>query len=43
MKEFGGDRKIECGSIDDLSVRVYGDTAIVTGRSVIKAVIKAVG
>jgi ketosteroid isomerase-like protein len=34
MKEFGGDRKIESGSVDDLSVRVYGDTAVVTGRSV---------
>src|SRR5262245_46232188 len=33
MKEFGGDRKIESGSLDDLSVRLYGDAAVVTGRS----------
>lgn len=36
MKEFGsGDRKIESGSVDDLSIRVFGDTAVVTGRSVL--------
>jgi ketosteroid isomerase-like protein len=36
MKEFGsGDRRIESGSVDDLNVRVFGDIAIVTGRSVL--------
>lgn len=36
MKEFGsGDRKIESGSIDDLTVRRYGGTVIVTGRSML--------
>jgi ketosteroid isomerase-like protein len=36
MKELGsGDRRIESGSIDDLNIRVFGDIAIVTGRSVL--------
>lgn len=36
MKELGsGDRRIESGSVDDLNIRVYGDTAVVTGRSVL--------
>ncbi|MFY9610883.1 MAG: nuclear transport factor 2 family protein [Blastocatellia bacterium] len=36
MKEFGsGDRRIESGSIDDLKVRVFGEIAVVTGRSVL--------
>jgi hypothetical protein len=36
MKEFGsGDRRIESGSVDDLNVRVFGDVAIVTGRSML--------
>lgn len=36
MREFGsGDRKIETGSVDDLTIRVFGDIAIVTGRSVL--------
>jgi hypothetical protein len=35
MQEFGsGERKIESGSVDDLNIRVFGDTAVVTGRSV---------
>jgi ketosteroid isomerase-like protein len=34
MQEFGsGERKIESGSVDDLNIRVFGDTAVVTGRS----------
>jgi ketosteroid isomerase-like protein len=34
MKEFGsGDRRIESGSIDDLRVQVFGEIAVVTGRS----------
>jgi len=33
MKEFGGDRRIESGSIDDLKVRELGEIAVVTGRS----------
>lgn len=34
MKELGsGDRRIESGSVDDLRVRVFGNTAVVTGRS----------
>lgn len=34
MKEFGsGDRRIESGSIDNLEVRVFGEIAVVTGRS----------
>ncbi|HSF23102.1 MAG TPA: nuclear transport factor 2 family protein [Blastocatellia bacterium] len=34
MKEFGsGDRRVESGSVDDLKVRVFGETAVVTGRS----------
>src|SRR6266705_5511121 len=36
MQEFGsGDRRIEAGSVDDLSVRVFGDVAVVTGRSIL--------
>ncbi|MEK6407768.1 MAG: nuclear transport factor 2 family protein [Acidobacteriota bacterium] len=36
MQELGsGERKIESGSADDLNVRVFGDTAVVTGRSVL--------
>ena len=36
MQEFGsGERKIESGSVDDLNIRVFGDTAVVTGRSVL--------
>ncbi len=36
MKEFGsGDRRIESGSIDDIKVRVFGELAVVTGRSVL--------
>jgi ketosteroid isomerase-like protein len=36
MAEFGsGDRRIESGSIDDLNIRVFGDVAVVTGRSVL--------
>jgi ketosteroid isomerase-like protein len=36
MQEFGsGDRRIESGSVDELNVRVFGDIAIVTGRSVL--------
>ena len=36
LKELGsGDRRIESGSVDDLRIRTYGDTAIVTGRSVL--------
>lgn len=36
MQEFGsGDRKIESGSVDDLNVRMFGGTAVVTGRSVL--------
>jgi uncharacterized protein DUF4440 len=36
MKEIGsGERRIDSGSVDDLNIRRYGDTAIVTGRSVL--------
>jgi hypothetical protein len=36
MQELGsGDRKIESGSVDDLNIRLFGDTAVVTGRSVL--------
>ena len=36
MQEFGsGERRIESGSVDELNVRVFGDIAIVTGRSVL--------
>jgi ketosteroid isomerase-like protein len=36
MQEFGsGDRRIESGSVDDLNVRVFGEIAVVTGRSVL--------
>ena len=36
MQELGsGERKIESGSVDDLNVRVFGDAAVVTGRSVL--------
>jgi ketosteroid isomerase-like protein len=36
MQELGsGDRKIESGSVDDLTIRVFGGTAVVTGRSVL--------
>ena len=36
MQEFGsGERRIESGSVDDLSVRTFGNFAIVTGRSVL--------
>ena len=36
MQELGsGDRRIESGSIDDLNVRVFGNVAVVTGRSVL--------
>lgn len=36
MQELGsGDRRIESGSVDELNVRVFGDIAIVTGRSVL--------
>lgn len=36
MQEFSsGDRKIESGSVDDLNIRLFGDTAVVTGRSVL--------
>ena len=36
MREFGsGERRIETGAVDDLSVRVFGDVAVVTGRSVL--------
>jgi ketosteroid isomerase-like protein len=36
MQEFGsGDRRIEAGSVDDLNVRVFGDVAVVTGRSIL--------
>ena len=36
MQELGsGERRIESGSVDDLSVRAFGDFAIVTGRSVL--------
>lgn len=41
MKEFGsGDRRIESGSVDDLNIRVYGDTAVVTSRSVLAGTYK---
>jgi ketosteroid isomerase-like protein len=34
MKEFSsGDRRIESGSIDDLKVQVFGEFAVVTGRT----------
>jgi ketosteroid isomerase-like protein len=36
MQELGsGDRRIESGSVDDLNIRLFGDIAIVTGRSVL--------
>ena len=36
MQELGsGNRKIESGSVDDLNIRVFGGTAVVTGRSVL--------
>ena len=36
MQELGsGDRRIESGSVDELNVRVFGEVAIVTGRSVL--------
>ena len=36
MQELGsGARRIESGSVDDLKVRVFGDVAVVTGRSVL--------
>ena len=36
LQELGsGERKIESGSVDDLNVRIFGDIAIVTGRSVL--------
>jgi ketosteroid isomerase-like protein len=36
MRELGsGDRRIESGAIDDLNIRVFGDFAVVTGRSVL--------
>lgn len=36
MRELGsGERRIESGAIDDLSIRVFGDIAVVTGRSVL--------
>jgi ketosteroid isomerase-like protein len=34
LQEIGsGDRRIESGSVDDLNVRMFGEIAIVTGRS----------
>ena len=34
MKELdSGDRKLESGSIDDVDVRLYGNVAVVTGRT----------
>jgi ketosteroid isomerase-like protein len=36
LQELGsGERKIESGSVDDLNVRMFGNIAIVTGRSVL--------
>jgi ketosteroid isomerase-like protein len=41
MQELGsGDRRIESGSVDDLNVRMFGDIAIVTGRSVLTGTYK---
>jgi ketosteroid isomerase-like protein len=41
MQEFGsGDRRIESGSVDDLNVRIFGEIAIVTGRSVLAGTYK---
>ena len=41
MQEFGsGDRRIESGSVDDLNIRMFGEIAIVTGRSVLAGTYK---
>jgi ketosteroid isomerase-like protein len=41
MQELGsGDRRIESGSVDDLNVRMFGEIAIVTGRSVLTGTYK---
>jgi ketosteroid isomerase-like protein len=37
LEQFGsGERKIDSGSVDDLKVRIFGETAIVTGRSTLE-------
>ena len=41
LGELGsGDRRIESGSVDELTIRAYGNTAIVTGRSVLAGTYK---
>ena len=41
MQELGsGDRRIESGSVDDFNVRMFGEIAIVTGRSVLTGTYK---